>query len=451
VTKSNEYYLSQINRLTDQIGLNAAFFIGVVFRFYGEPSSLFDESAYWALLIFINLTWLLLSTNQKIYNRKFFASRNGYIFRVALVVSTLLIITIAFNGLIKTYYSRIFLFYTFLSFSFLLVIGRIISNSVFRNFLNKKAVKSAVVIVGEEIYQLEIDAFLQSEIDTEFEEIIRLTTVKELEQNLQNIKSKIEISELYIPLSKMPEEELEVISNYCDNNFISLKIIFDWKRISARKLVATKLSQTTVFKVTLTPLEEPSNAIAKRIFDVVFSSLVVLLILSWLLPIIAIAIKLSSKGSVFFTQKRTGLDNKEFNCYKFRSMKENELANLKQATQNDPRITKIGVFLRKTSLDELPQFINVLKGEMSIIGPRPHMLKHTEEYSKIVGNFMNRHAIKPGITGLAQIRGFRGEIDDLSLLQNRVRLDRFYVNNWTILFDLKIVFYTIITIFKAHK
>jgi len=132
-------------------------------------------------------------------------------------------------------------------------------------------------------------------------------------------------------------------------------------------------------------------------------------------------------------------------------MRENVEADRVQACKNDPRITKLGAFLRKTSMDELPQFFNVLKGEMSVVGPRPHMLKHTEEYSELVGNFMNRHAIKPGITGLAQIKGFRGEIDDFSLLQNRIRLDRFYVNNWSLTFDIKIVFLTILTIFRDHK
>ena len=132
-------------------------------------------------------------------------------------------------------------------------------------------------------------------------------------------------------------------------------------------------------------------------------------------------------------------------------MKQNAEADLKQATKNDDRITKVGHFLRKTSLDELPQFINVLKGEMSIVGPRPHMLKHTEQYRELVGNFMQRHAIKPGITGLAQVKGYRGEIDDYSLLQNRVRFDRFYVNNWTLFFDVKIIIKTVLTIFKDHR
>ena len=126
-------------------------------------------------------------------------------------------------------------------------------------------------------------------------------------------------------------------------------------------------------------------------------------------------------------------------------------ADVKQAVQDDPRITKVGKFIRKTSIDELPQFFNVLIGDMSVVGPRPHMLKHTEEYKELVGNFMMRHAIRPGITGLAQVKGYRGEIDDHYLLANRVRLDRFYVNNWTLSLDVRIIIRTALTVFKDHR
>lgn len=449
--KNKEYYIGQIDRLVDFLSLNLAFFIGIYIRFRNEPSFGFFDSNYLSLLIFINLTWLVIFSNQKIYQKHRFSSRNRYILRVVIVVLVQFLITIAFNGLIKTFYSRIFLFYTYLNFSIFLVLGRFLAKKIFNAYSKKKAINSTIVIVGDGIYQEEVNSFLDSEIEHEYEQIVNLKSTSDLQKELDNLKKNKTISELYIPLSKFDENKLEEISNYCDNNFIRLRLIFDWKKVSARKIEALKHDQTTVFKVTLTPLDDPYNASVKRSFDVFFSLMVTFFVLSWLYPLVAIAIKLSSKGPVLFKQKRTGIDNKEFYCYKFRSMKTNELADLKQATQNDPRITKIGAFLRRSSIDELPQFINVLKGEMSIVGPRPHMLKHTEEYSKIVGNFMNRHAIKPGITGLAQIRGFRGEIDDLSLLKNRVRLDTFYVNNWTIFFDFKIILMTVWTIFKEHK
>jgi lipopolysaccharide/colanic/teichoic acid biosynthesis glycosyltransferase len=175
------------------------------------------------------------------------------------------------------------------------------------------------------------------------------------------------------------------------------------------------------------------------------------LVFSWLYPIIAIAIKLNSRGPVFFRQRRTGQNNQEFWCFKFRTMHINDEADHKQASRNDSRITAVGAFLRRTSLDELPQFLNVLRGEMSIVGPRPHMLKHTEEYSKVIGKFMARHFVKPGVTGLAQSKGYRGETKDIIDMKNRVKLDRFYIENWSFLLDIKIIIQTIFELLRTSE
>ena len=160
-------------------------------------------------------------------------------------------------------------------------------------------------------------------------------------------------------------------------------------------------------------------------------------------PLIGFLIKIESKGPVFFKQKRNGLDYKEFYCYKFRSMKPNPEAHLHQIRKGDPRVTRIGKFIRKTSIDELPQFINVLKGEMSVVGPRPHMVSHTHMYAEKIDKFMVRHFIKPGITGLAQVSGFRGEVEDDDFIKSRVKYDIYYLENWSILMDLRIVFKTV--------
>jgi lipopolysaccharide/colanic/teichoic acid biosynthesis glycosyltransferase len=165
--------------------------------------------------------------------------------------------------------------------------------------------------------------------------------------------------------------------------------------------------------------------------------------MSWLYPIIGILIKLSSKGPVLFTQKRTGINKNVFNCYKFRSMRPNEDADKKQATGNDPRITRIGRFLRKTNLDEFPQFINVFKGEMSVVGPRPHMLAHTEKYSALIDEYLVRHYVKPGITGWAQVNGYRGETDELWKMEKRVEFDKEYLMTWSFEKDFVIVWRTV--------
>ena len=189
----------------------------------------------------------------------------------------------------------------------------------------------------------------------------------------------------------------------------------------------------------------------KRAFDMVFASLVVLLLLSWLVPLIALLIKLESKGPVLFKQLRTGKDGSPFYCFKFRSMYINTDADSRQASKGDSRITEVGAFLRRTSLDELPQFINVLRGEMSVVGPRPHMLRHTEDYSKTIHNFMDRHRVMPGITGLAQVTGYRGETTEVDSMVKRVNADIHYVRNWSFWLDVKIVVRTVGQILKGNE
>ena len=194
-----------------------------------------------------------------------------------------------------------------------------------------------------------------------------------------------------------------------------------------------------------------NNRILKRGLDIFITLFVIVFFLSWLIPIIGLLIKVESSGPIFFKQLRSGLNNQPFWCYKFRSMRVNERSDELQATRNDNRITKLGFFLRKTSIDEFPQFINVLKGEMSVVGPRPHMLLHTEEYGKRIKNYMNRLALKQGLTGLAQVKGYRGETADIKFMEDRIEYDLWYVKNWSFWLDIKIIFLTIIKIFKAGE
>jgi exopolysaccharide biosynthesis polyprenyl glycosylphosphotransferase len=198
------------------------------------------------------------------------------------------------------------------------------------------------------------------------------------------------------------------------------------------------------------PLQNEMNAAVKRMFDVVFASVILFGICSWLFPLIAFLIKLDSRGPVFFLQKRSGRAGKDFQCLKFRTMVVNDEADTRQATRNDDRITRLGRFLRETNIDELPQFINVLLGDMSVVGPRPHMLKHTQEYSKTISNYMLRHLIKPGVTGLAQAKGYRGQTDDNYSMKNRVRVDILYIERWTFLLDIKVIWLTVLNMFQGE-
>jgi len=190
---------------------------------------------------------------------------------------------------------------------------------------------------------------------------------------------------------------------------------------------------------------------AKRLFDLFFSFIMLCILTPFVFPIIAIAIKLNSKGPVFFKQLRTGMNEKNFVCYKFRTMTFNHSNPELQATTSDSRITPVGKFLRKTSLDELPQFFNVLIGNMSVVGPRPHMIEHTESYRNQLEHFMFRHSVRPGITGWAQINGFRGNTSNLDQMKKRVEFDAWYIENYSLYTDLKIVFRTVLLIFRGDK
>jgi putative colanic acid biosynthesis UDP-glucose lipid carrier transferase len=199
------------------------------------------------------------------------------------------------------------------------------------------------------------------------------------------------------------------------------------------------------------PLLSASNRVKKRVFDVVVSIAFLLLVYWWVYLIVATIIKITSPGPVYFKQLRNGMNGKEFTCIKFRSMRVNKDAGKVQATKNDPRKTKFGNFMRKTSIDELPQFLNVLKGDMSLVGPRPHMLSHTKEYSGLIDKYMVRHLVKPGITGLAQVTGFRGETKELSQMEGRVRQDIWYVENWSFFLDIRILFLTFYNAIRGDK
>lgn len=197
---------------------------------------------------------------------------------------------------------------------------------------------------------------------------------------------------------------------------------------------------------------DPEGLSVKRLYDLTITLVSLIFIGLWLFPLIAIAIKLSSKGPVFFKQLRHGKDNAPFYCYKFRTMVLNDEADTLQAKRNDTRVTKVGFFLRRSSLDELPQLFNVLRGEMSIVGPRPHSVPMNEIFAKEIPGYMSRHNMKPGITGLAQSKGFRGEINNFYDLHARYKLDMFYLKNWCLYFDFKIILWTCYSLlFKNSK
>jgi putative colanic acid biosynthesis UDP-glucose lipid carrier transferase len=259
------------------------------------------------------------------------------------------------------------------------------------------------------------------------------------------------IDEIYCSMSDLTSKQIDDFIFFADNNFKTLKFIPDEKQLLSLNATFEYYDYIPIIAQRTISLDESLHKIIKRVFDIIFSILIIVGILSWLIPILAIIIRLDSNGPLFFIQKRNGLNNREFNCFKFRSMELNDEAHINQVSKNDVRITKIGRYIRKTSIDELPQFFNVLWGDMSVVGPRPHMISHTNMYAERIDNFMVRHLIKPGITGLAQTKGFRGEIETDKDIINRVRYDIFYIEKWSLLLDLKITFNTIYNILKGDK
>jgi Undecaprenyl-phosphate glucose phosphotransferase len=241
------------------------------------------------------------------------------------------------------------------------------------------------------------------------------------------------------------------IVEVAEHKMVRIYMVPDFKYVNLGPHYYDVVHEIPFLKLIREPLANSEKQILKRIFDIVFSSFVILFILSWLVPIIALIIKLESNGSVFFKQKRSGLKNEPFECIKFRSMTTNVKADFETTKKNDARVTKFGAFMRKTSIDELPQFINVLLGDMSIVGPRPHMLSQTEMYSKITKKYMTRHIVKPGITGWAQVMGARGEIFSHRDMEKRIEKDIWYIQNWSFFLDIKIIFLTLYNIVKGDE
>lgn len=261
-------------------------------------------------------------------------------------------------------------------------------------------------------------------------------------EKLMSKNERLGIDEIYCSLCEDREELIRSIMNYCDKNVIHFYYVPPFTHTFGFNLTMERIGSLVVFTNYETPLILMSNRIIKRTFDIVVS-LMVCIVLLFIIPVVAIIIKIQSPGGpIFFRQKRTGFGGKDFMCYKFRSMHVNVDADKLQATEHDPRKFAFGNLMRMSNIDELPQFYNVLRGDMSIVGPRPHMLYHTEMYSALIDKYMVRHFAKPGITGWAQVTGFRGETKELWQMEGRVRKDIWYIENWTFWLDLAIIFKT---------
>ena len=280
--------------------------------------------------------------------------------------------------------------------------------------------------------------------------ITRIGTLAELMDDISNGREVDLGDELYVCLSRKESETITALSEACDRQVTKFFFVPVSVESIGLNLKREYINDIEIFTTRESPLDNPTNQFVKRLFDIVVS-IVALTVTGLLFPIVWLMVKIQSPGPLFFRQLRTGVDGEDFQMVKFRSMHVNKDADKLQATKNDPRKFPFGNFMRKTNIDELPQFWNVLKGDMSVVGPRPHMLAHTEEYSKKIREYMVRHFVKPGITGWAQVTGYRGETKELWQMEGRVKRDIWYIEHWSIWLDIRIVWLTFKTFFVRDK
>lgn len=448
-------YFPLIFVITDLAALNLSVFAANFLKF---NSFNYPHSSYPLLYALLNVLWVGVFFGAKLHEIK---RENRLLDHLNSVLSALVVnlaIVFAFWFIAKPYYySREHLFYTYLSFTVLIVLWRSIWHYFIRYYRSKGFNVRNVIIIGynqlaEDLVNVfEVDKGIGYNFLGYFDDDLpsdkRKGTIDEVREFA--IQNKVDIIFCYLP--KIGEEGTTELVNFAENNLIKVKIISQFSALGFNNLAIQNYGSIPTINITALPLDKKVNQFVKRAFDVVFASCVLLFVLSWLVPIISLLIRFESKGPIFFRQERNGLNNKKFKIWKFRSMYVHDDSKVIQAQKGDNRITKIGAFLRKSSIDELPQFFNVLAGDMSVVGPRPHAVKHNEEFRKKIDRFIQRHAVKPGITGLAQAKGFRGETTTFSDIHGRVKLDRFYVKNWSLILDFKIIILTIVSILKGSE
>lgn len=413
-------------------------------------------------------SWYIISKSVNMYDD--FRSRS-FAYEIVpilktIVIHAILVIVYVFYYFKSDEYPRTFTTIHLLCILLIIPIQKFIHRRVRRNALRKGYNTKNVLVVGagdlgmkfhkmlEDFphFGYRIIGFVDDNKNIDFQKLYK-GSINELDNILTDTKL---IDDVIITLPNEAKEAISSVVSICERHTKRVRIIPDYYRFGTANIRSSNFGSFPIITIRSLPLDDAENQLFKRLFDIIFSSLLIFFVFSWLFPIVAIIIKLTSKGSVFFTQERWGLNNEKITCYKFRSMSESsknvdENGKYIQAIKNDPRITPIGAFLRKTNLDELPQFINVFIGNMSVVGPRPHPIPLNLESKDNVTNYMLRHLVKPGITGWAQVHGYRGETREPGLMQKRVELDIWYIEHWSFWLDCQIIFQTVMNMFIGEK
>lgn len=449
-------FIPFISIVGDFILLNFLFIAG-----YGcfRADGLALTPAYLLFYIYLNVTWFILvfvfgaNTIDRNASKKFLLF--SYI---KIIVFFFFMFLIYFQVTSLSYYPRHYIKYLFPLFFALLIAWKFLLYYAFYFYRKRGFNYRDVIILGYTPGTVELQKyfitnkwhgyrFLGFFDDNQDDKELFIGQWKDL----RKFMDATHIDEIYIALQTVPQAILSQITEIISSYPVKIRIVPDLGTFLYKSAELIPYGTLPVLQIHPGPLSHWYNQLLKRLFDIILSLFMTIFVVSWITLILYVVSRFSSRHGVFFRQRRTCIDGREFTCIKFRTMNKNAEADLRQATKDDERITPVGKFLRKYSLDELPQFFNVLIGDMSVVGPRPHMLTHTEQYRQLISHFMLRHTVKPGITGLAQVNGYRGEIKNLNDLSKRVAHDVQYIETWTFNLDVKIILLTIWVLVRGQK
>ena len=453
----NEKYIKVINTIGDLLLVNLAALISYLTKF-GELQGFLDSENI-TLILYSNFGWITSASLLNAYNVKR-VTRVTYIINnlIKQVVLYILVVEATLNITKSFLFSRTYLTYSYILLIILIGFWRVGLTYLLKFHRLRGGNYKKVIIAGYGKGPMQLKKFFEMHPDNGYRFLGFFDDnpknghkVLGNVNDIENFVLEKEVDEIYCSPYELSGAQVTRLIDFSEENLIRLKFLPESNLIQARKMQVDFYDLLPIMVLRPIPLDDLLNQFIKRAFDIVFSATIIVFILSWLVPLISILIKLDSPGPIFFIQKRNGRGNQPFGCLKFRSMRLNDDSETKQATKNDERITKLGRFLRKTSIDELPQFFNVLVGDMSVVGPRPHPIKLNENYRSLIDRYMSRHLIKPGVTGLAQVMGYRGETSEPHQMKSRIKMDIFYVEHWTFWLDIKLIFLTIFKAFKGDK
>lgn len=449
-------YLPIISLAGDFVLLNLFFVFG--FCLTQSQTNCFAEK-FIIFYLYLNVVWLILGIIFKAGNIGHTLPKKKMLFAyIKIIVFFFFLFLLYFQVKTLNYYPRQYIEYIFALFFVSLIVWKLSLYYAFVVYRKMGYNYRTVIIVGLTNNTRQLRNYFMSNYLNGYRFAGFIGPVKSKRQGIigewGDLKSIVEekgVDEIYIGWENVPKEVLPQITAVANEYPLKVRIVPDFGEFSYMSAELVNYDIVPVIQIHPGPLSYWYNQFIKRSFDIIFSLAIIVGLLSWLSLILFIISLFGRREGIFFLQKRTGTDGKVFKCIKFRTMHKNLNADEIQATKSDQRITTVGRFLRKTSLDELPQFINVFVGQMSVVGPRPHMLKHTSQYRKIVKRFMARHTVKPGITGLAQVRGYRGEIKKYSDIKKRISHDVNYIETWSFSLDLKIIMLTIRNLIRGDK